>query len=93
MNTSAHTHEGLKFDEYDFLPARKNKYWQLISDLSDRMGQFFANAMAVRRERHELAKLSNRKPYDNGQDRYEVESAINRWFCDTDEVHNSEWDI
>lgn len=82
MNARAYTYEGLHYDQSDFQPPQKNRFWQLIWDMTERLGQRYAEAEMLRRERYQLSSMDDRQLADIGLSRYDVQNEINRSYFD-----------
>jgi hypothetical protein len=61
MNTKAYHYEGLYFNKEDFLPPPKNKIWQFICDVTERLGERYVQAERARRERTQPSQIPGRR--------------------------------
>ncbi len=86
MNARAYTYEGLDFDQNDFQPPRKNRFWEIFWDMTERLGQRYAEAEMIRRERYQLDCMDDRQLADIGLSRYDVQAQYKSSFLDLGDI-------
>lgn len=80
MNLRAYTYEGLAFEESDFLPPPKNRWWQVVSDMLEQLQKHYEEALMLRQQRAEFSRMSDRILKDIGVSRYDLEREYKRFM-------------